>query len=83
MLKVVFFARLREELGESEMTFDWQPELGDLEMLKSAIIARQPKAQTVFDGAKVLCAVNQVMVRAEHKVQDGDEVAFFPPVTGG
>jgi molybdopterin converting factor small subunit len=31
----------------------------------------------------VLCAVNQAMARPDSPISDGDEVAFFPPVTGG
>ncbi len=42
---------------------------------------------TASDGAalpdNVLMAVNLEYVRADHPVEDGDEVAFFPPVTGG
>jgi molybdopterin converting factor small subunit len=38
----------------------------------------------IFSGAvHVMSAVNQQMVKDEEPVSDGDEVAFFPPVTGG
>ncbi len=83
MLKVCFFARLREEMGLPEIEIDWKPELVDLAVLKAEIALQQPKAHSLFADTKVLCAVNQVMVKADHPLNDGDEIAFFPPVTGG
>ncbi len=82
MVKVLFFARLREAMGCSEIELAWNAQ-GSVNDLKKQICLQLPQAETVFGQSKVLCAVNQDMVKAEHIVQDGDEVAFFPPVTGG
>ncbi|WP_020409323.1 molybdopterin converting factor subunit 1 [Hahella ganghwensis] len=83
MIKVLFFARLREAMGCSEVEVDWDDHDGDLHELKQRIIQQLPQAESVFAQGKVLCAVNQEMVKADHRLKDGDEVAFFPPVTGG
>ena len=44
---------------------------------------QQAWAETLDDGRRVLAAVNQQMARMVTPVEDGDELAFFPPVTGG
>lgn len=74
-IEVKFFASLRERLG-----------------LANAAVATS-QASTVAEvwerctqqpmPANVLMAINMQYVTADHPVQDGDEVAFFPPVTGG
>ncbi|MCU4674344.1 molybdopterin synthase sulfur carrier subunit [Catenovulum sp. 2E275] len=81
MIKVLFFARLREELGcESiELTESCQT----LEEVKQAILNQHPNWQTTFTNKKLLAAVNQTMAQGNMTVKAGDEVAFFPPVTGG
>lgn len=80
-IHVRFFARLREELGVSslEVPFDSAP---DLEGLTNWLTLSYPHWQSIFSGP-MLKAVNQTMTRQNQALQPGDEVAFFPPVTGG
>ena len=73
---VKYFASLREEHG-SERQLE-SPALGTT---VSDIWARASDGQRLPDN--VLMAVNLEYVGADHPVEDGDEVAFFPPVTGG
>jgi molybdopterin synthase sulfur carrier subunit len=75
MIQVKFFASLRERVGKADMTL---PAAG------LATIADVWAAATDFDmPANTLVAVNHEYVARDATVRDGDEVAFFPPVTGG
>ncbi len=75
-IKVRFFASLREQIGraELEMPADGVATVGDVWANASAGAA---------PPADVLAAVNHTTAGLEHPVADGDEVGFFPPVTGG
>jgi len=76
-----FFARLKEEMGTSELVIS----LGDvscLSELKDYLIERNPSWKSSLEK-NLLSAVNQTMVTADVALKDGDEVAMFPPVTGG
>jgi molybdopterin synthase sulfur carrier subunit len=46
-------------------------------------VAQEGRWALALEEGKLLAAVNQTLVSFEHPVVDGDEVAFFPPVTGG
>jgi sulfur-carrier protein len=73
---VRFFASLRESLGRDEVRLELSP---------GARVADVWQAATGHAAlpAGVLCAVNHDYAAADATVQTGDEVAFFPPVTGG
>ena len=75
-IKVRYFASLKESLGrESDsLVFDKVISVAD-------VWARISPAQPMPDNT--LAAVNMEYVDLGHQVLDGDEVAFFPPVTGG
>jgi sulfur-carrier protein len=80
---VLYFAGLREAVGIASETLDgWKPaSIGDL---RDFLAARGGAYASAFAPARhVRAALNQEMVKADTLVQDGDEVAFFPPVTGG
>lgn len=76
-------AELRERIGISdiEIAFDSLP-TPDVSGLKRALKARD-ECFALLEERRVLCAVNQVMSAETTPLTDGDEVAFFPPVTGG
>tara|TARA_R100000935_G_scaffold9060_2_gene18689 strand:+ start:359 stop:619 length:261 start_codon:yes stop_codon:yes gene_type:complete len=81
-LTVRFFARLREELDTGELTLpaDKAQTAGDL--LASLASRGGPWAQ-LQGSQSVMIAINQAMAKPATPVKAGDEVAFFPPVTGG
>ena len=74
-ITVKFFASLRERTGKAEVSFS------GAEAIKLSNIWQQITSIPMPDNT--LCAVNMEYVDRHHVAQDGDEVAFFPPVTGG
>lgn len=83
-MKVLFFARLREALGAPELTLPANQRPPDVGSLRRWLIDSQGgELAAALRQANVYCAVNQRVVDDAHPLCDGDEVAFFPPVTGG
>ncbi len=80
MIQVLFFARLREQLGCDRVTLATVP---DTDQLRGQLLADHPQWQAFLTQPSLLVAVNHTLVKGAHPLQDGDEVAFFPPVTGG
>lgn len=75
-IRVRFFASLREKMGKAEETIP-ADDMHTVADVWKAISAGQRLPENV------ICAVNMDYAGADAAVQDGDEVAFFPPVTGG
>ena len=75
-ITVKFFARLREQTGKAEAEIPMETGLSVAEVW-------QLSTNDMAMPDNTLCAVNMEYVNSEHMVADGDEVAFFPPVTGG
>lgn len=73
---VRYFASLREQVGRAEQSLPHQPQM-TVDTVWSQATAARPLPENV------LVAVNQEYARRDQPVADGDEVAFFPPVTGG
>jgi len=82
MIKVVFFAKLREQLDCSELTLD-DDSISTVADVKQLLSNRSDHWQQTLNNGSLLSAVNHDMVDSTHPVKSGDEVAFFPPVTGG
>ena len=83
MIRVLFFAKLREDLGQSELELAWSAELSTVADLQAQLNQRDEKWADTLGAENIICAVNQQQVATGHGLVDGDEVAFFPPVTGG
>lgn len=82
MIKVLFFAALREQLACHEIEISAQ-EIRNVSELKYALIKQQPDWQIHLTQSSLLCAINKTVVDEQHPLSEHDEVAFFPPVTGG
>lgn len=76
-VSVKYFASLREVMGEANSVVDIE-EGTSVSALWRTIIERK---NIEFDN--VMMAVNMEYVKSEYQLKSGDEVAFFPPVTGG
>lgn len=84
MLTVLFFARVREQLGCSSLELPWPAAGLDLDELQEQLCCDHGAAwREVLAQENMIRAVNQVVIPGVCKLHDGDEIAFFPPVTGG
>ena len=84
MIRLLYFASLREQLGTDHEQLDLPDGVQSVQDLVAFLAARGGAwGQALADPEHVLVAVNQDMARAEDPVQDGDEIGLFPPVTGG
>lgn len=81
MIKVLFFAQVRELVNTDSLTLE--REFDTVEALRAYLAAQSDRWALALDAGKLLAAVNQTLVEFNHPVTSGDEVAFFPPVTGG
>jgi molybdopterin synthase sulfur carrier subunit len=82
MIRIVFFAALREQLDCAEVSLA-ADDAKTVDDIKQQLSDKSELWQKTFGNASLLCAVNHDMVNGSHLVKSGDEVAFFPPVTGG
>lgn len=79
-IKVRLFASLREAAGQPDVALNLE-EGARVADVWSALCADAPELQPFHD--RTLAAVNRRYVSAEHPLSDGDELALFPPVSGG
>ena len=83
-VQILYFAWVRERIGLSEERVD--PPSGTVTVgdLVRWLRSRGPGyAEALADTARVRCAVNQDFAAPEAAIAHGDEIAFFPPITGG
>jgi sulfur-carrier protein len=83
MIKVLFFAGLREALGTGAESLPLPASVATVGGLRDHLAARGQSWAALASMKNLRVAVNQQMVGLDAAVKDGDEVAFFPPVTGG
>ncbi len=84
MIKVLYFASLREQLHTDSEELEAFPELTDMSGLTHRLRQRGGVWAEVFaERETLLMAVNQEVASADTPIKDGDEIAYFPPVTGG
>ena len=84
MLRIQYFASIRETLGRSDEELELPAQVGSVQDLIDHLLGVNPGFQRVFSAQNmVLTAVNQTVVDLDHPISENDEVAFFPPMTGG
>lgn len=83
-IKLFYFAKVREVLGIDREEIDVETDIKTLAELIAFLKLRGSQWQSIFDiSSSYRMAVNQELVEANHTINANDEVAFFPPITGG
>lgn len=84
MAQILYFARLAEELGVKSETLELPADCATAADLVALLRTRGEPFDSAFDGSTpVLVAINQEMTEVGAEIGNSDEIAFFPPVTGG
>ncbi len=81
-IRVLFFARLREQLGSPGEEVD-VADGASVAALRAQLSLRSAAWGEALEARNLRIAVNQDMAAVDQVLKAGDEVAFFPPVTGG
>jgi sulfur-carrier protein len=83
-LTILYFAWLRERIGVAQEELPLPDDVQTVSGLVDYLSARSIRHAAAFQNRRsVRCAVNQEFADPSGPVRPGDEVAFFPPVTGG
>ena len=82
-VRVVFFASIREDLGTDTVELEVNAPVRVADVIAELVEAHSPDWLEVLTAENIRIAVNQTMVVGDCELADGDELAFFPPVTGG
>lgn len=83
-MKILYFAWMRQRIGAASEEVDLPEDVGTVGALVDWLAGRDDGHARAFERREAIrAAVNQEYVRFDHPVGPRDEVAFFPPVTGG
>ncbi len=83
-VKILYFARIKESVNYSTEELDLPSDVSTVTALKNYLSQRGDVWANLFNGKQtVRAAINHQLVDDMAIIQAGDEVAFFPPVTGG
>jgi molybdopterin synthase sulfur carrier subunit len=82
-VRILYFASLREALGQSEEWLDLPPGIDTVLALKDHLAARGGPWTALLTTKNLRAAVDRRMIDLDAEFVDGAEIAFFPPVTGG
>ena len=83
MITIRYFARLREALGTTEESVSLPADVTTVGAVRDWLSGRGSPWKETLSAPAVLIAVNHETAEPGAQVRDGDEIAFFPPVTGG
>ena len=83
-MKIIYFSWLKEILKISEEKVRPPSNIKNIDNLIKWLSAKSTKHRKVFLKSKsIRCAINHQIVNKSSKIKDKDEIAFFPPFTGG
>lgn len=83
-MKLLYFAWVREQIGVAEENITLPDNVNTVDdLLTWLVLQSDGHAKALGDTNRLRIAVNQTYVHGTHAIQNNDEVAIFPPVTGG
>jgi len=83
MVRLRFFASLRETLGTGDEQLELPDDVSDIATLTGLLQNRGEPWNSALADPRLHIAINREIVKRDAPVVDGDEIAWFPPVTGG
>ena len=83
MITVRFFAAYRERLACDELMLEFESSISTVAQLKKHLGEKGNLWFEIMESKNMMVAINQNVTPSDAKLHDGDEIAFFPPVTGG
>lgn len=83
MILINYFARYREQLGSGGEKIVHNTSIRTVDDVRNLLIERGGAWKEVLGEASLMCALNQELCKLDAPIEDFDEIAFFPQVTGG
>lgn len=83
MATVIFFASIRDDLGTNQMSVDIESGTRVSALINALATMNGPEWGAILKAENIKIAVNQELITSDIELNAQDEVAFFPPVTGG
>lgn len=84
MIKLQYFASLREKVGCAQESLEWCPQWQTIGDVRMTLTSRGGIwAEALAEDVLLMCAKNESLVTFNEPLADSDQIAFFPPVTGG
>lgn len=84
MLSIHYFAGIREAAGRNSEALELPDTVTDVQGLINFLVHRYPKELSLLtESDRVLVSVDQTVVKRDHQLRGDEEIAFFPPMTGG
>ncbi|MBF0153750.1 MAG: molybdopterin converting factor subunit 1 [Magnetococcales bacterium] len=83
MARFLFFSRVREKIGQAHMEISLPQEVSTVTEMLAFLQQQGDLFADALTGTHLRVAINQVYARPDDPVQNGDEIAIFPPVSGG